>query len=256
MATQVPTPPQVSPDGRWVWNGSQWVPNVQPAGPYALRPYESAHFRSTFVVVFLAVNGFALLLNMIIDISFIALGGNLNAAAEGTIVAVGLFSIVVLILYYGSWIPTIVLFCMWVHRIVRNMPWIGAPDSRWTPAGAVGRCFIPFLNFVHPYRSVVDVWRASDPSTLHAEKPIRKSRPITPLLAAWWGTYLGGRIVATFSNRLIGSSDPSTVVAGAFIDLVANLALAGGAGLAILVVRQVTARQDAKRDLIVSGRLV
>jgi hypothetical protein len=85
---------------------------------------------------------------------------------------------------------------------------------------------------------------------------IRKGRPITPLLAAWWGIYLGGRIVATFSNRLVLSNDASTVVTGAFIDLVANLALAVSAGLAILVVRQVTARQDAKRDLIVRGRLV
>jgi hypothetical protein len=255
MAMQPPPRQPVSPDGRWVWNGPQWVPNTQAQVALLPKPYESARFRSTFVVIFLALNGLALLLSCIVDVAFVAVGGNLNAAGDTVAIGIGVFSLFVLLLLYGSWIPGIVLFCMWLHRIVRNLPWIGAPDPRWTPGGAVGRCFIPGLNFVHPFFSVIDVWKASDPTTARADQPIRNSRPVAPLIAAWWGTYIGGRVVSIFSSRLVNSPDAGTVVVGAFIDIFANVVVAAAAVLAIFMVRQVTARQDAKRDLMTSGRL-
>jgi len=250
------TPPgQVSPDGRWVWNGTQWVPNAQMQVGQPAKPYESARYRSTFVVIFLALNGLALVLAAVIDIVLIALGGSFNAAGNTTEIAIGLFALVVLLLLYGSLIPAVVFFCMWVHRIVRNMPWIGASDPRWTPGGAVGRCFIPFLNLVHPFLSVVDVWRASDPTQLRAEQPIRNARAAPVLLVAWWALYIGGRLASLISSRLVNSNDSGTVVVGAFFDLLVNVAIAGAAVLAILVVRTVTARQDAKWELISTGRL-
>lgn len=256
MAMQPPAPPPpVSPDGRWVWNGTQWVPNSQAPVATMPKPYESARSRSNWVVILIGVNGLALLLSCVVDIAFVAVGGNLNAAADATAIGIGLFSLVVLALLYGSWIPGIVLFCMWLHRIVRNMPWIGAPDPRWTPGGAVVRCFVPGLNFVHPFFSVADAWKASDPTMLRAEQAIRNSRAIAPVVAAWWGTYIGGRVVSIFSSQLVSSNDSGTVVLGAFIDMFANVVIAASAVLAILMVRQVTARQDAKRDLITTGRL-
>ncbi len=250
------TPPgQVSPDGRWMWNGLQWVPNTQAPALRSLAPYESARYRSTFVVIFLAVNGVSLLLAMVIDIILIALGGSFSSARNATAVAIGVFALVVLLLLYGSLIPGVVFFCMWLHRIVRNMPWIGASDPRWTPRVAVGRCFIPFLNLVHPFLSVLDVWRASDPTQLRAEQPIRNARPAPALLVGWWALYIGGRVASIVSSRLVNSSDAGTALVGAFADLLVNLAIAGAALLAILVVRTVTTRQDAKWDLIATGRL-
>ena len=255
MPPPPPPPPPVSPDGRWVWNGTQWVPNSRAPVTAIPKPYESARYRSNLVVIFIAANGLALVLSCAVDIAFIAVGGNLNAASDAAAVGIGLFSLIVLLLLYGSWIPGIVFFCMWLHRVIRNMPWIGAPDRRWTPGGAVVRCFVPGLNFVHPFFSVADAWKASDPSTLRAEQAIRNSRSVPPLLAAWWGTYIGGRVVSIFSSQLVNSSDASTVVVGAFIDMFANVVIAAAAFLAILMVRQVTAAQDAKRDLIATGRL-
>jgi Domain of unknown function (DUF4328) len=255
MAMQGTPPGQVSPDGRWMWNGTQWVPNVQAAVRQPPKPYESARYRSNLVVIFLALNGLALVLAVAVDVILIALGGSFTSAGNSAEIAIGLFSLVVLLLLYGSLVPAIVFFCMWVHRVVRNMPWIGASDPRWTPGGAVGRCFIPFLNLIHPFLSVLDVWRASDPVQLRAEQPIRNTRPAPLLLIAWWGTYIGGRVVSLVSSRLVNSNDPGTVVVGAFVDMLVNLAIAGAAVLAILVVRTVTARQDAKWDLIATGRL-
>jgi hypothetical protein len=247
---------QVSPDGLWTWNGTQWVPTGM-GRPYPQpRPYESARFRSTFVIIFLGVNAVAILLGMIVDVAYIVAGGTLNSLGDAATIGFGLVAVVFLVAYYGSLIPSVVLFCMWLHRVVRNMPALGAPDPKWTPAGAVGRCFIPFLNFLHPYRSTVDAWRGSDSRQLRADQSMRNQVPVPGLLVGWWLTWLGGRVISLFSNSMISSSDPATTTAGAYIDLVANLVIIVAAALAILVVRQLTARQDLKQELISTGRLV
>ena len=248
--------PQVSPDGRWVWNGAQWVPN--PAAPpmyYPPRPFESPRFRALFVMIFLGVNGFSLLVGLVVDIGLIAYGGDLKSGGDAAVIGFGLVALIFLVLYFGSLVPAVVLFCMWLHRVVRNMPALGAPDPRWTPAGAVGRCFIPFLNFVHPLYGVIDAWRGSDPSMIRADQAVRLRRGVSPLIIVWWVAWLGGRFISVISNPLVGSNNPGTAAGGAVIELIANLATAVAAGLAILVVFELTKRQDLKHELMASGRL-
>lgn len=256
----VPPPgAQVSPDGRWIWNGVQWVPNQQPvAAPYGkpwLRPYESARFRALFVVVFLAVNAGALVVGIALDLGLIAIGGNLDNPNQAGVIAVGLVALAFLALYYGSLVPAIVLFSMWLHRVVRNMPALGTPDPRWSAAGAVGRCFVPFLNFVHPLLSVTDAWRGSDERYRWTPLETRLSLGTPNLIALWWASWLAGRVLTTFTARMTNSNDPGTVVAGAGIDIFGTVLTIGAAVLAILVVRRLTARQDNKYQLIASGAL-
>jgi hypothetical protein len=141
---------------------------------------------------------------------------------------------------------------MWVHRSVRNMRVLGSPDSRWSPAGAVGRCFIPFLNLVHPMRSVQDAWRGADPSSLRLDVAARKGLRSPPLIAGWWASWLIGNWIASVGSRFVGGSDS---IAADFIEMVGFAVIIGAAVLAILVVRDVTARQDRKQELIASGRL-
>src|SRR5438067_148470 len=65
---------QVSPDGQWVWTGTQWLPKqptpipIQGAyGPPWARPYESARFRATIVSIFLGANAVGILMLMVFD---------------------------------------------------------------------------------------------------------------------------------------------------------------------------------------------
>ena len=51
------------------------------------------------------------------------------------------------------------------------------------------------------------------------------------------------------------AADVNSKLAGIAIDLVSQALLVTAAVLAILVVRRLTARQDRKQELIVSGRL-
>src|SRR6476661_7104835 len=108
MAQQVG---QISPDGKWLWNGAEWVPNtpapvaVAPLPVPWARPYESAHQRATLVTIFLLAS----------TVGLVALGG-FNVLANGTgspassdtqAVLVGVGAILVLVVYFGTLIPSI-----------------------------------------------------------------------------------------------------------------------------------------------------
>jgi hypothetical protein len=51
------------------------------------------------------------------------------------------------------------------------------------------------------------------------------------------------------------SNDPGTLASAPAVDLVGSIVLIAAAALAILTIRDVTARQDRKNELIVTGQL-
>jgi hypothetical protein len=251
---------QMSPDGSWRWDGAQWVPNVPVVsqGPAAVpwaRPYESARFRAMFVTIFIAVNIVGLILLAVIDV--LVPGGQSQASPGDTqVILVGLLALVTLIVYFGSLVPAIVFFCMWVHRVVRNMPALGAFDPRWSPAGAVGRCFIPFLNLAHPMSGTLDAWRASDPSRRWIDVATRRKIAPPLFIIAWWSLWLIGNWVSAIGTRIGNSSDTAAQAGGATVTVAGVVLVMGAGALAIITVRQVTARQDRKNELIATGQLV
>jgi hypothetical protein len=250
---------QISPDGKWLWNGTEWIANT--AAPVAVaplpvpwaRPYESAHQRATLVTIFLlastvglvALGGFTLL----------ATGAGSAASSDAQAVLVGVGALLVLVVYFGTLIPSIVFFCMWLHRVVRNMPALGSWDPRWSPAGAVWRCFIPFLNLAHPMSGTLEAWRASDSSRRWINVVERKAMKVPGVIIGWWSLWLIGNLVSNIGNRLTSNKDSGAVAVGDSLIVVGNLLLIGSAVLAVLVVRAVTARQDRKNELIASGQL-
>jgi hypothetical protein len=250
----------VSPDGNWRWNGTQWVPNV-PAitqGPSAVpwaRPYESARFRAMFVTIFIAINIVGLFLLAIVEVLLPGAQAQASTVNDTQAILVGLLALVMLIVYFGSLIPAIVFFCMWVHRVVRNMPALGAFDPRWSPAGAVGRCFIPFLNLVHPMSGTLDAWRGADPSQRWINVAARKKIRPPLFIIGWWSLYLIGNWVSGIGTRIGNSADGATQVGGASISVAGAVLVMGAGALAIITVRQVTAQQDRKNELIATGQL-
>jgi uncharacterized protein DUF4328 len=227
------------------------VPNQQSWA----RPYESARFRATMATIFLGASAVGILLLIAFDGMVIAGGGSIGTGTDAQVLVEGVVALVALVAYIGSFIPAIVFFCMWVHRVVRNMPALGSPDPRWSPAGAVGRCFIPFLNLIHPLRSVLDAWRGSDPNTRWTYLQTRVSLGTPTLITGWWAAWLVGGWVSNIGGRMSSGNDPSIVIPGAWVSILGSLILIGAAVLAILVIREITARQEQKNDLIASGTL-
>jgi len=205
--------------------------------------------------IFLGANVVGVLLLLGFDGMVIAGGGVIGIGTDAQVIVEGLVALIALIVYYGSFIPAIVFFCMWDHRVVRNMPALGSPDPRWSPSGAVVRCFIPFLNLIHPLSSVLDAWRGADPSTRWTHVQARKGFGVPSLITGWWAAWLIGGWASNIGGRMTNSDTSSVVLAGAWISILASLVLVGAAALAIMVVRDVTARQDCKHELITSGQL-
>jgi len=254
VATSVPVSaqaPVTSPDGLWIWNGAQWVPNAF----RSIFSYESAGFRAMMATLFICVNVVGILLFMTFDV----LDGirlEQGGPASGTLFLIeGFIAIFGLIGYYGGFIPAVVFFVMWVHRVVRNMPSLGAVDPRFTPGAAVAWCFVPFVNLVQPFFSVLDAWRGSIPAHRWLDRAARRAGPVPSLVAGWWAAWLGARLLTWIGYLMTQSSDTTVKVEGTFVDVFGNGVLVLAAALAILVVRRLTAQQDRRNQLIASGQL-
>lgn len=227
-----------------MWNGTQWVPNpYRPAPmPPMAAPYESAAARAGIASIFMYVSiaGTVLLVVASVAIDLVTDPNNLG---------VGLLSLLAFIVWIGTFVAAIVFFCMWLHRVVRNMPSLGAPDPRWSPARAVVYCFIPFIWFIHPLFSVLDAWRGADTSRRWLDQGTRRTLRTPQLLVAWWVAWLGGSFLSNIGGRFTGP-------VGVVFDVTGGVAQIVAVVLVVMVIRQLTARQDQKNELITSGQLV
>src|SRR5256885_156757 len=153
---------QVSPDGYWLWNGTQWIPNpYRPAVAHMWAPpFETARFRATMTTVFLVANAIALGLGILWTVLNIAYIQTPNPDQAFTAVW-GVLALAYLALLFGTLIPAGVFFSMWVHRVVRNMPALGSPDWRGSPGWSGGSSFIPILSPFYPDCAWLGASRAS-----------------------------------------------------------------------------------------------
>ncbi|HEX9342609.1 MAG TPA: DUF4328 domain-containing protein, partial [Actinomycetota bacterium] len=163
---------------------------------------------------------------------------------------------------------TAYLFLVWVRRAYDNLVAFGGRQLRFAPVWASVGWFVPVLGLFRPKQIVDDLWRASDPAL-----PLRDElegaggvggtagrwwqRPVPPLLTWWWYAFLASVLaratwfatVRAFASLLtLGLSSvlledlrPSAGVAA-----VADLLTVAAALLAIGVVNEVTARQEAR----------
>ena len=137
-----------------------------------------------------------------------------------------------------------IVFLTWVHRAARNLTELGATDLRFTPGWSVGYWFVPILNLWRPKQVIDDLWRASD-----ADGDEWKARSTPGLTLIWWPALL----LSGFLARASGSTDIqalSDLRHRNGLDLMSDLTGLVAAVVAILLVRAVTARQEARAELL------
>jgi hypothetical protein len=108
----------------------------------------------------------------------------------------------------------------------------------------VGWWFIPFANFVFPYRTVRELVKASDPTSGVADWAARR----TPaLIGLWWAALLIRTVLNTIANSTIrNATSAGQAVQGHTLSLI-GIVLEIAAGIfAILIVLEVDRRQSAK----------
>jgi len=218
-------PVQYSPDGRWYWDGQQWVPAPSPAPSWS-RPYSPADSRATAAVAFVAIATVAagvFFLGETMDlVAAIAAPGSAVEVAGALVVLFGEIVFVVGLVGGAVSVP------MWMHRAFRNLPALGAQGLRWSPAWAAGAWFIPIANLFVPYHVMKELWPGSDGEPL--------------LVRRWWAAWIAAYALQVASNQLARYTRVGGDVTGILNDVVT---VAAGV-LLILVIRRITRYQRAR----------
>jgi hypothetical protein len=148
------------------------------------------------------------------------------------------------VLQLGALVLGAVFFIRWFLRAYYNLDPLRA-ERRYTHNWAAFGWFVPILNLWRPKQIANDIWRGSDPKP-PTERP-SNSASIPAILTLWWLFWLASNWASQVAARLAFSDDTAkslqdstlAYLVGDVLDIVA-------AGLAIVVIRQITAREEAR----------
>jgi hypothetical protein len=138
-----------------------------------------------------------------------------------------------------------VLLIIWMWRSAHNAQALGRVGQRLSPGWAIAAWFIPLANYVLLYILYSDLWRSADPSTSRGDA--WRTLPGSWTLRAFWIFYVIGplMVIAPAVLAVTGVTDESTtqtlLIVGGVVGAVAAL-------LNIVVVREITARQEALQE--------
>ena len=210
--------------------------------PYPAR-FTSAHGRATIVKALLIIGAIVTALLLVAEaLSFVfppptddqEVGE--NAIGLVVVLIVFLLAILTIIIY----VATVVFFCMWLYRAYDNL----RPLNAWrrldhSPGWAVGSFFIPFVNWVVPYRAVKEVWQKSGP-----QDEALFSEPSPPAwFPIWWAFWLLSSFAGNISMR-VSFNENVDLTTSTIISIVANALGIVAALLAYVVVEAIDVRQE------------
>lgn len=149
-----------------------------------------------------------------------------------------------LVTYVGS----VIAFLAWFFRAYRNLPRLGASSPSHGFGWAIGGWFVPILNLFRPKQIANEVWRGSDPDAPRDQGLLWKDRAVSPLLHWWWAGWLLASTVGNYADRLyLGAETVAEQQKGAIAAIVSASIFIIAAIVALLMVRAVTRRQEARR---------
>lgn len=222
---------------------------------YSTTPYRPVRALASAVVPLLAANILTRALTALSSAAQIASGAAASAGAdESELTALDLFSAAAGLLYLIVFIPTVVLFCVWLYRAYRNLAALGNPKPalQHSPGWAVGSFFVPIANLFIPYRAVRETWAKSDPAAPDETyvAPVAPSAPAAMNL--WWGFWVAANIVDNAAFRLtLNAKSPSARAAAEWVGAAGDVLAIVAAGLAIAVVREISRRQEERSRRVV-----
>jgi hypothetical protein len=146
-----------------------------------------------------------------------------------------------------------IAFLMWVHRIHRNLPALGATGLRQTPGWAVGWYFIPFANLVKPYQGMKDAWNACAPDQAASVSSFA-SRPGPQLVKIWWRLFIVSNAIDIAVSIMLPRYTTSDLLFASKATLFSIILDGIYTWVALKLIKQLTELQEQKyRDLVSSG---
>jgi hypothetical protein len=217
-------------------------------------PFKSVHIYTQVIIVLLLIDVAIYLLAIVLGFSQIFMLSRILAGQPITLDEIAASQSAMQSLAMPQRLVqliTAVCFLVWIYRAHRNLPSLGAHPLKYSPGWAVGGFFVPFLNLIHPYLVVREMWKASSPEVGVSNGDSWQDQATFPLLGLWWGAC----IVTGILGQSVLWLAPSAKTAAAFLP-VAWLGVASyivgviAAVLALLVVRRIDARQKERASFV------
>jgi hypothetical protein len=269
-----PPPPTELPPAGWYpdphdpestqryWDGERWTDSYAPIGAPIVDPQDPPRPLATLQGIAVAGLTFVAVvaaLRIYADARYIAVlddrieglvpdateADDAESLADATSIAVGLALYVV-----GP-----AVFLPWFYTAYVNLRRFGLRNLRYSPGWSIGSWFIPIFNFFRPKQIANDLYRGTAGGNLNATGRI-DTHEVSPLLHWWWAIYLLSALVTTFAGSNFSDEDPFASDSPLFDslederafyigDLLSSAVGIVAAVLAVLVIRRITADQDA-----------
>jgi hypothetical protein len=218
----------------------------------------SASFRPLNSVSLLPIIGLGILAAIELVSAIVGLGQVLSPDTAIDMDEEGVMSVwlliqgVVYLLSFPIYIFTIVTFLIWLHRAHSNLSALDAGNLEFTPGWAVGWWFVPFANLVKPFQVVREVWWESNPDADPNERVFLSAslRTAPTYMGVWWAMWIIQNVVANITSRVYDPDTMENVAIGGVLFMVGGVLTAVAAGLAIMVVRDITQRQASRYDVV------
>jgi hypothetical protein len=136
----------------------------------------------------------------------------------------------------------LVLLVIWMWRSAHNAQALGRTGARLAPGWAIGAWFIPVANYVLLYLLYSDLWRSADLSTARGDG--WRALPGAAMVRIFWTLHVIGS-VATFGAPVLAVTGAIGESATRALLISGGVIAAAGSVLNIVVVREITARQEA-----------
>lgn len=138
-------------------------------------------------------------------------------------------------------VASAIAYLAWLARAVDNAPALGAGVPPRSPRAAIGWWFAPLANLWVPFTIVRDLHdRLGAPGA-----PMQRA-----LLGSWWAMWIVSNVIGNIAGRVWAAADTVDTLRSAIeLDLGASVLETVGAILALLVVRAIQSREDARHAL-------
>jgi hypothetical protein len=154
------------------------------------------------------------------------------------------------VLFYFS----IIVFCIWIYRVHRNLPSLGVSGLKFSPWWAIGWFFIPFLNLVRPLHVTTEIWKASDPVTDINDSVAWQDTSMSPFIISWWILFLIsgllGNLILKFSLQ---AETLNELLIKSWVAFATDIVEIPAAILLILIIRNIDLRQARKNKLLTTN---
>ncbi len=136
------------------------------------------------------------------------------------------------------------LWWTWAYRCSSNLRSFGAELLEYTPGSMIWWWFVPIFSLFRPYGGMRELAQASKAAASGRVNDWPQIQAPS-LLLAWWIVYVIHSVVGGIAGRvLMGANELDTLVTWTRLNLGLEFVSILGAGLAIAVVRKITADQS------------